>query len=440
MPGADNSALLEAETVVLAVLFVCFGLWSVLHVLRRTRPEFDVGLPLAVGLGLRFAAIAGVSSVGLSATLRGGDETTFLGFAQLLADSPFGYGWLPHEPYQLHTVLFAAEMKFGGLSIGAMRVLQVGIALAGVLLVLAAVHDLAGPRAARLSAWVLALEPGSIFFNSALHKEPLMVLATGLVVFGATKLWRRLDLWGLVVAGAGGLIAVETRAYAGWFLVSAIVLVVLHASLRRLDRPLRAMPLIYAVVIVGFISAPAIIQVSSKESLKSLQISQDASTSADAPTGEQGSNNLALERVDYSERGAVLTNLPRRMYDVVARPYPWQLANPSQQLGAVGTLVALTGLYLLIRAAWRRRGDVLTRSAPLLYPMMFLLMAYALSAGNAGTGFRYRTHLVTLGFAMLFVLREPQPHPARAPDATLAALGAPGKPADLIVTPQGRTA
>ena len=438
MPAADNSTLREAESVVLAVLVVGFGLWFALQRLRRTRPDFNVALPLAVGLGLRFVAIAGVSSTGLNAALRGGDETTFLNFAQLLVDSPFGYGFLPHDPYQLHTVLFALEMKFGGFGTGAMRVVQVGLAMAGMLLMLAAVHDLAGPRAARLTAWVLMLEPGGIFFNSALHKEPMMVLATGLVVYGATKIWRRLDLWGLLFAAAGGLIAVETRSYAGWFLVSASVLIVLHASLRRLDRPLRAMPLIYAVVIAGFIAAPALIQVSSKESLKSLQVSQDANTDTSARTGEQGTNNLALERVDYSERGAVFTNLPKRMYDVVVRPYPWQLANSSQQLGAVGTLVALTGLFLLIRAAWRRRGQVLALSAPLLYPMVFLLMAYALSAGNAGTGFRYRTHIVTLGFAMLFVLREPVP--ARIAGATLPALGTSGHPADLVVTPQGHTA
>jgi hypothetical protein len=38
--------------------------------------------------------------------------------------------------------------------------------------------------------------------------------------------------------------------------------------------------------------------------------------------------------------------------------------------------------------------------------MLFLLMAYALSAGNAGTGFRYRTHIVLLAVAILMALRE----------------------------------
>ncbi len=421
MPTSTDSQILRAETVVCAALFVGAVLVFVLRRLRRGRPDFDIGTPLAVGIAIRFLAIAGVAATGLQETLRGGDETTFLLAAQRLAESPFGHGFLPHDEYQLHTVLFGLELKIGGFGQGAMRVVQVGLAMLGVVLLLAAVYDLSGPRAARIAAWVLAFEPGSIFFNSALHKEPMMMLASGLVVYGCTKIWRRLDISGIVIAAVGGLIAVETRAYAGWFLVSATVLLLLHASLRRLDHPLRAMPLIYAVVIVGFLAAPVLIQASSTESLKKLQISQDANSQPVVRSGGPGGNNLALESVDYSERGALITNLPKRMYDVVARPYPWQVANASQQLGAIGTLVALGGLFMLGRAAWRRRGNVLVISAPILYPMLFLLMAYALSAGNAGTGFRYRTHIVTLGLAMLFALREHVPVAARG--ATFARLG-----------------
>src|SRR5262249_50123825 len=146
----------------------------------------------------------------------------------LLAASPLGHGDFPHGPYQLQTVLFAMELKLGFLTVGAMRIVQVGIALTGVVLILAAIYDLAGGRAARLAAWLLALEPASIFFNSALHKEPNMELAAGLVVFGGTMIWRRLDVRGCLLCALGGLIAVETRSYAGWFLVSAAVLLLLH--------------------------------------------------------------------------------------------------------------------------------------------------------------------------------------------------------------------
>jgi hypothetical protein len=406
---SNGGLLLAAETVVISALLSAGLLAWTLRRLRRTRPGFDLAGPVTVGLAIRVIAIAAVAATSLQATLRGGDENTFLGFARLLAKTPFGHGFLPHQPqYPLHTVVFALQIKLGGFSEGALRITQVGIAMLGVLLLAAAVYDLAGARAARLLGWVLALEPASIFFNSALHKEPLMMLASGLVVFGATKVWQRLDYAGILLMAFGSLIAVETRPYAGWFLASAGVVLTLHASLRRLDRPLRAMPLVYAVVIAGFIAAPALIQVSSNKSLQTLQQSQNANTdsaSQAASTGSNG-NNLALERVNYSTRGAVITNLPQRMLDVIFRPYPWQVANPSQELGAAGTLFAMAGLALLLGALWRRRGHILSDTGPVLYPLFFLLMAYALSAGNAGTSFRYRTHLVTLGFAMLFVLRE----------------------------------
>ena len=407
MPAAD-SAFNNVETVVLAFLVACYALMWALHALRKRRPELQVGLPLAVGVGIRLAAIVGISATGLSSTLRGGDEVTFTDYAQHLASQPFGRGFLPHGIYQLHVVLFALELKIANFTQGGMRIIQVGLAMLGVLLIVAAVHDLAGGRAARLAAWLLALEPAAIFFNSALHKEPLMELASGLVVFGATKIWRQLSPLGILFCGLGGLIAVETRSYAGWFLVSAAILVLLHAALRNINRPIVAMPVIYAVVIIGFIATPVLLQASSKQNLAPLQQSQTANAAGTGQGTGGGANgsNLKLEQVDYSTRGKILTNLPKRIRDVVLRPYPWQLHDSSQRFGAVGTLVAWAGLLLLIRYAWRNRGRVFPLGAPFLYPMLFLLVAYSLSAGNAGTGFRYRTHLVTLGLALMIVLRE----------------------------------
>jgi hypothetical protein len=258
-----------------------------------------------------------------------------------------------------------------------------------------------------------------------------MELAAGLVVFGGTKIWQRLDLNGFILCALGGLIAIETRSYAGWFLVSAAVLLTLHAALRRLDRPLRAMPIVYAVVLIVFLATPTLLSVTSRASLQRLQQAQEFTTGAQAAgnTGGPNSDNLALEQVDFSTRGAVIRNLPGRVFDLVFRPYPWQLQNTSQRLGAVGSVVALAVLLLLVGYGWRSRGHIFAWSAPILYPLLFLTVAYALSAGNAGTGFRYRTHLVVLGVAMLTVLREHVLR-ARAGAPDLAHLGSPAAPGE----------
>ena len=404
----NSSSVQSAESVIIVGLLVAYLLFWLVRRLSRTRPGMSIGLPVAVAFGLRMAAIAGVSASGLQGALRGGDENTFLDLGHALAAQPIGHGYYPHSPYQLHVVVFALELKLLHMSQGGMRIVQVGFALAGLILIFAAVHDLAGGRSARLAAWVFAFEPASIFFNSALHKEPLMELASGLVVFGATRIWLRLDVRGILLCAAGGWIAVSTRSYAGWFLITAAVLVLLHAAVRSIDRPLRAMPVIYAVAIAAFLATPVLLQASSAKSLKTLQVSQNANAAGigqgSASTGN--SNNLALEQVNFSTRGAIISNLPKRIRDVILEPFPWQVSDNSQRFGAIGTLFAYAVLILLIRYAWICRGEVLPRAAPLLYPMFFLLIAYALSVGNAGTGFRYRTHLITLAIGAMAILRE----------------------------------
>lgn len=395
------------EGVALTTLVVGYVLWYLVRMLGRSRPAFRVGAPVAVGFGLRLAAIAGIGLTGLEATLRGGDETTFLSFARFLASQPIGRGYIPHGPFQLHTVLFAVEDRLGFMTVGAMRIVQVGIALTGVVLILAAVYDLAGSRAARIAAWIIALEPASIFFNSALHKEPNMELASGLVVFGGTMIWRKFEVRGLLLFMFGGLIAVWTRSYAGWFLVSAAALILLHAAIRRADRPLKAMPVVYGLVIAAFLVTPTLLAVSSKRNLQRLQQSQTANAQGIGQgSGGPNSDNLKLEQVDFSSRGAVLSNLPKRIRDLVLKPYPWQLADTNQRFGAVGTLVAYAIFALLVLYGWQSRGQIFPRAGPVLYPMLFMLVAYSLAAGNAGTGFRYRTHLVTLAIAAMVILHE----------------------------------
>jgi hypothetical protein len=171
---------------------------------------------------------------------------------------------------------------------------------------------------------------------------------------------------------------------------------------------MRAAPAILAVAVIAFVATPAVLQASSNKNLQSLQNSQNANASGIGESNGGGPNgdNLSLEQVDFSSRGAIVTNLPKRIRDLILQPYPWRLGDTSQRVGAVGTLFAYAILLLLLLYAWQSRGHVFPRAAPLLYPLLFLMVAYALTVGNAGTGFRYRTHLLTLAVAAMMILRE----------------------------------
>jgi hypothetical protein len=124
--------------------------------------------------------------------------------------------------------------------------------VAALLLLATAVYELAGPRAATVTMWLLAFEPSGIFFSSILHKEPLVLLAGGLVAFGGAMVWKRAEPRWLLVITAGCLIAVATRPYAGWFLIAAGAAITLHAGFRAKDGAgLKRSSLIAAVVLLA---------------------------------------------------------------------------------------------------------------------------------------------------------------------------------------------
>ncbi len=421
IPASDPAA-----GVLITILFVGVVLIYMVLRLSRVRPGFGIiGKALMVAFAIRLLGVVAINATGIGSSLRGGDEITFLTFAQGLAAQPLGHGDLPHGIYQLQTVLFALQIKLGFINVTGIRVTQAGIALLGYVFMLAATYDLGGPRAARLAAWLIAFEPSNVFFNTEIHKEPLMELAAGVVAFGGVWIWKRLDLRGIVIVAIGCLIGIETRSYAGWFLAGGCVMLILHASLRNIQRKGTAVTLVYAIVIAGMLAAPTVLAATGGKNLKRLQASQaaNAAGAGQGGTGAANGSNLALESVNVSSRGAVITSLPIKIEELLLQPYPWQLHDTSQMFGSIGTLFAYAILILLVRYGWINRGEVFGRAGPLLYPALFSMVAYAVTVGNAGTGFRYRSHLVTLGICAMAILREAargRQHPSAEPPGAIA--------------------
>jgi hypothetical protein len=399
-PLSDQS-LYELLLVLIALLVGGYTLFGVLRALRGSRPGFAVGVPIAVAFGARVLAAIGLGQLSVAQELRGGDELSFLERAELVSALPLGGAdSLDKLTSELHVFLFSGHFRILGQAPpeNMLRVEMITFAVLGILLVSAAVYELAGRRGAIVAAWILALEPTNVFFSSILHKEPLMYLAEGLVAFGGAVLWKRGDLRSLLPIALGCLLAIATRPYVGWFLVAASAVVVLYASVVR-QRGLRSLTLLAIVVLLAAAFIPVAWDETSDSNLQELQASQDANA-------ENEEANLSLERVDYSSREKLFLNAPERIYDVVFKPYPWQAENTSQQLGVLGTMVVFVALILLAQQLIRNRSAFMERAGPLIYPMLFMLWAYAISAGNAGTAFRYRTHVVALALCLLVVLRE----------------------------------
>jgi hypothetical protein len=273
------------------------------------------------------------------------------------------------------------------------------------------------------------LEPAGAFFGILLHKEALMTFSAGLTILGGVRYWSRQDTRGMILLFAGCALAIAARPYAGWSLTAATFVLIVHRAVLPAN-DWRARSLLAATVVVAIttLSIPAVLQATSGESLELLQASQEANAVDDS--------NLALEAVDYSSRADLLLNLPRRMLDVLLRPFPWQVGSAAQLLGLPGTLVAIATLLFLLQAIASCLGQILRRGAPFVYPGLFLLAAYAVSTGNAGTSYRHRAQLVAVGVCLTLILRH-----AKRSRNTVSAEASPGRapdPRDTLLATQTR--
>jgi hypothetical protein len=411
MAAGSDQAVHDVIATLTTLLVCACALFLLVRRLRRSRPELSVGSPLAVGLALRIVTAIGISVAGADA-IRGPDEDGFLASAQAINASPlWSAPWGDALFGALHEFILALQLHVLDSPELALRITQASIAVAGIALLAAAVYELTGARAALIAASFLAVEPTNLFYSEVLHKEANMLLAAGLVALGGATLWRRANPTSLLPMALGCLIGVATRPYAGGFLAVGAVAVILHVAIRERERPgFRA--LIFAVVVAGLAAAPAAWNLRSPESLEFLDQRQLATTYTSA--------NLPLERVDYSSPQAIAVSLPRRFFDVLLRPFPWQLGSVKQSLGLIGTLVAWPVLAWLLVELIRSRGRIMQRAGPLVYVGCALLIAYSLSAFNAGTAYRYRTVLVAIGICLLVALiharireRPPEPVPRR---------------------------
>lgn len=356
-----------------------------------------LALPLACAVGVRAGVAVLVDSVPALAATRGPDEVYFAAQGHQLADGTISLGSLPMSLVgNLHVWWMALQVKLIGSPADLyLRVGHAALAVAAIAVLAVTVGQVAGAPKGRLAAWLLAIEPTGAYFSTILHKESPMFLGEALVVAGCVRMYTRRDGWSVAIMVAGVGVAAGTRPYAAAALAGACALTVVHAGLRRMGRARARRPALVAAVVVAALPVVAVAP-STSSMLGAIQRSQYANAT--------DRSNLALPPVDYRTVTGVMTNLPARAIDVLSRPFPWQTANTSQQFGALGTVVAWVVIAGVLALVARRPRAWLGCLVPLVYVTGLLLVVYALSTGNAGTGFRYRSHLLALLVTTLAVV------------------------------------
>src|SRR3954467_9793132 len=246
----SETQLYQLQCVLIALLTGSYLLVLLVRRLERIQPGLMIGKAILVAFALRVLAALLLNQTPIAGQLRGGDEKTFVAFAKYYSRWDL-VSQVNVDAFtkKFHTFFFSMNYRvFGDVPDLMLRMEVITFAVAGIALLAAAAYELAGRRAALITAWVLAFEPSHVFFSGLLHKEPFMMLAEGMVAFGGAVLWKRGNLWALAPMIVGCLLATAPRPSVGWFLAAAAAVVALHASLRRQQSGSRS--LVLAAVIV----------------------------------------------------------------------------------------------------------------------------------------------------------------------------------------------
>lgn len=329
---------------------------------------------------------------GLGDTLRGPDDAVFAAKAVLLAESGVDLGWLSRLNGDAITLIggiwTAALGDPGALSL---RLINAGIACAGILVLAAAVHDLAGRRAAIITTVIVSVEPSGVLFSTILQKESIVLFAGGCVALGGARL-RDGDVRHGVLWAAGGLaLALSARPYAASFLAMGIAVFVAIEAIRR--RVLTGAAAALGVAALVAVALGAAFSPAGTRALTRLQEFQVIETMNGAA--------LQLAPVDFTDPVSAAESTVRRLVDFVVLPAPWRAGNLEQLLGAFGT-----SLFWLLLCGVVVAGYKATRERRAVLPWCLaasVSLGYAITSANAGTGFRHRIHLIFFVAAVIGV-------------------------------------
>ena len=401
---SDHGGLYELVCAVLVGAIGAVALYFLAKRLAAARPGLSLVGPVMAAFGLRVLLTAALAALQATASdIRGPDDILFQRRASALASLPPWNGtWVDRSFGRLPEVILGAVSKVlrhpGDVPL---RLVLAAIAAAGIALLASACFDLAGRGAAVIAAWLLALEPSNVFFSTLLHEESLLMLGEGAAVLGAARLWLRGDAKSVLLTAGGVGVVAATRPYAGFFVLVGAVLVAVHVGVREARSrlgPGRLRAALPVVAVLGLltVAAAAVPTPPVQHQLHRLQNYQDKTLERHA--------RLTLEPIDYLSVGGVAEGLPHRIWDLAVRPYPWEHATARQRVGGPGTALVWLLLIALVTGLLTCGGERRRNVLPVAYVLAPVVVGYALSTVNAGTGFRHRTQIVFLLVAMVSVV------------------------------------
>jgi hypothetical protein len=279
------------------------------------------------------------------------------------------------------------------------------IAFMGQLLYYAAFRPWLEGTALKRYAWVILFFPSLVFWPASIGKDALMLLFTGLATLGISRLLRRFELWGLLMAGLGLYLAAQIRPHIAVMVALAGVLAFafMRRSAAKSGGGFRRLVLI-SVAIAGLTFAWGTFA-------DDFQVSLEGSGDTSDPTDflDQVSNQTAQGGSEVT--GGTVSgpqDLPAATLRVMFRPLIFEASNVATLISAVESTALLLFAIWKTPQAWRNRKMI--RGNPLLLLSFFytggFIIAFS-SVLNLGIMARQRVQVLPFFLALLITLGWP---------------------------------
>jgi|SRR5579863_7827469 len=292
--------------------------------------------------------------------------------------------------------LCALHLKIGPDSYHAMKLSFAMIGLVAVYLFYRAGELLLGCYSG-FAFWALMLYPSVLFWSSILGKDPLILAAIGLNVWGVVNVAMRGRNRYLIAVIAGVGAASAVRVWMGPILILP-GLFVLGARIRHLGWRITAVLLIACAL---FILAPATI-----DRLQLDKASDLLEATRTINEGWRANSSLHVD-AELTSVWDLLLSTPERMFIAFFRPLPGDVPN------LFGMLAGLENLMLLLLSAWAllRLRLQYFRDHMFLWGTVLLVtwgLAYSVIAyKDLGTAVRFKLQVLPIHLGMIgYMLRQ----------------------------------
>lgn len=279
------------------------------------------------------------------------------------------------------------------------------IAFLGQLLFYAAFRPWLQDSALKRYAFVMMFFPSIVFWPASVGKDALMIFFIGLATLGISRLLRKFELGGLILAGLGLYLTAQIRPHIAMMLALAAALA--FVFMKRTAGPARGIKRLIplALALIGVVFAWSAFSSDFGVSLEGTADTQDPAAFLDRVSNQtaQGGSEVSGGVVTS------VTDLPAATLKVLFRPLIHEGTSMAILVSSVeGTLLLILVVWKL-PAAWRNRSMI--RANPLLLLSIIYTGGFVIAFSsmlNLGIIARQRVQVLPFLLALLVTLGWPR--------------------------------